>query len=125
MLYGLYCDANNCIGNRMISLIFLALASLSCSIIDTLMFRFDTSIFKSNNVKCNTWWSDRSKRFWIVQLNDGWHFFKMWMVVFIILAIVFYQPIYKYYVDFWIYGLVWNLVFNLGYDILWRKSESE
>ncbi len=109
----------------MISLIFIALASLSCSIIDTLMFRFDTSIFKTDNSKWNTWWSDRSKRFWIVQLNDGWHFFKMWMVVFVILAIVFYQPIFIYYIDFWIYGLVWNLVFNLGYDILWRKSESD
>ncbi|NLH60103.1 MAG: hypothetical protein GX452_01705 [Ignavibacteriales bacterium] len=105
----------------MISLIFLALASICNSIMDTTMFRFNTSIFKTDNQWWNTWWSDRSKRFWIVQLNDGWHFLKMWVVVFIILAIVFYQPIFIYYIDFWIYGLVWNLMFNLGYDILWRK----
>lgn len=116
----------------MISLIFLALASLSCSIIDTLMFRFDTSIFKTTNEKCNTWWSDRSKRIWIVQLNDGWHFFKMLMIVFIILAIILYSPIPLFGIWIWdnliyffAYGLVWNVVFNLFFDFLWRKSESE
>jgi hypothetical protein len=89
---------------------------------DTTMFRFDTSIFKSDNTKWNTWWSDRSKRFWIVQLNDGWHHFKMWMIVFFILAVISYQPIWTWYIDFWVYGLVWNLVFNLFFDIVWRKN---
>jgi len=106
----------------MISLIFLALASLSCSIIDALMFRFDTSIFKTDNSKWNTWWSDRSKRIWIVQLNDGWHFFKMLMIGFLIIAILLYSPIFNLWLDFVLFALVWNVVFNLFFDIFWRKN---
>lgn len=92
---------------------------------DVTMFRFNRSIFKTGNAKWNTWWSDRSKRFWIVQLNDAWHFFKMWMIVFLLLAVISYQPILKWYIDFWVYGLVWNVGFNLCFDVGFIKDEDE
>lgn len=107
----------------MMSLLFILLASISNSIMDTTMFRFDTSIFKTDNVWWNTWWSDRSKRYWIVQLNDGWHFFKMLMIGFFIIAILLYSPIVNIYIDFIIFAIVWNLIFNLFFDIVWRKND--
>ena len=107
----------------MISLLFIVLASLCNSIMDVTMFRFDKSIFKTTNTKWNTWWSDRSKRFWIVQLNDGWHFFKMLMIGFFILAIIGYTPIFNIYIDFVIYSLAWNLIFNLFFDVIWLRQQ--
>ncbi len=106
----------------MLSLLFIALAALCNSIMDVTMFRYSNSIFYTDNPFWKTWWSDRAKRFWIVQLNDAWHFFKMWMIVFFILAVVFYKPIYIFYIDFWVYGLIWNVVFNLFFDVIWLKE---
>lgn len=105
----------------MISLLFLILASLCNSIMDVTMYRFDISIFKIKNEKWNTWWSDRSKRFWIVQLNDGWHLCKMLMIGFFIIAIVLYEPIVNMYADFVIYSIAWNAIFNLFFDVIWLR----
>ena len=107
----------------MLTLLFILLASISNSIMDVTMFRFNRSIFKTNNEKRNTWWSDRAKRFWIVQLNDAWHFFKMLMIGFLIIAILLYSPIVNIYIDFIIFAIVWNLIFNLFFDIVWRKND--
>lgn len=111
----------------MISLLFLCIASLCNAIMDVSMFRFDKSILKTDNQKWDEWWSDRRKRlYWgkhfLQQLNDAWHFFKMWMIVFFILAIIFYKPMFAFYVDFWIYGIAWNLIFNLFFDHILIKE---
>ena len=117
-----------------LSLLALAFASLFNSLMDVSMFNFENSILKSKNNIWNDWWTDRTHKFWILQLNDGWHFCKMLMVGFIVISIVLYEPIVRLpeylftslVIDFLIYSVVWIVVFNLFYDkILRRKKLNE
>lgn len=45
--------------------------------------------------------------------NDGWHFFKSLMVILIVISIITYHQFFPYTIDIIIYGLIWNLLFNL------------
>lgn len=45
--------------------------------------------------------------------NDGWHFFKSIIIILLALAIDIKNPILPYYSDIIIYGIIWNLLFNL------------
>jgi len=56
-----------------------------------------------------------------VQLTDAWHFFKMFMIVFLSASVVtFVNTIsdisYSELIYFFIYGVLWNLWFNLFYN---------
>ena len=72
-----------------------------------------------------------------VQLTDSWHFFKMWMIIFICTSIslmVINSPLMVVLVDNWfdyvinfcgqitIMGIVWNKTFSLFYDKIWIKK---
>lgn len=116
-----------------LSLVLVALAAGCNAVMDVTMFKFDKSVFKTDNEKWNRWWSDRSHRFWIIQLNDGWHHSKMWMVFFLILAVLSHTHL-KYFWDSWnitlliefiFYALVWNLSFNFCYDHLFIRKEKQ
>ncbi len=117
----------------MISLIFLLLASICNAIMDVVKYKYDMSIFKTDNPFWHLWWSSTAKRRKIIQLNDAWHFFKMWMVVFFIIAIIYYTPLVTYFhydilnklCDFFAFGILWNLGFNLCYDVVFIKDKDE
>jgi len=47
---------------------------------------------------------------------DLWHFSKSLMIVSLCLAIVCYSPIVNTYIDFVIYGMMWNIVFNVFFN---------
>ena len=58
-----------------------------------------------------------------VQISDAWHFFKFLMIVFAAIAIILHVPMLftnNIYIDFFIeliiFGLAWNLPFNLFYN---------
>lgn len=113
------------------SYIFIALAAICNAIMDITMYRYSESVFFTENTFWNTWWSDRGKRHWIVQLNDGWHHFKMWMLGFFIIAITLAPYGLSFYSSFGNIGLLgdflvlsveWNLVFNMFYDKLLRRA---
>lgn len=70
-----------------------------------------------------------------VQLYDIWHFAKMWMIVFFILATLFAAFAITIGFDYtnwisWIllvssfiyYGLCWNVIFNLFYDKIFIRK---
>lgn len=77
--------------------------------------------------------------FWkihIVQLTDGWHFFKMIKIICWLLAVFWVGVVAWFYYQFqpdqvgWFAtlsgliigaGLVWNLIFNLFYNKIFRK----
>jgi hypothetical protein len=51
-----------------------------------------------------------------VQITDAFHFFKMWMIIFICLSIVFYIPIFNWWIDLCVLGTCWNVTFSLFYN---------
>ena len=91
-----------------LSLLFIVLASICNSIMDTSVHHYSTSIFKKLNP---LWWdgetswrnkyidgdSTKGRVKWYfgldkpVQLTDAFHFFKMWMIIFISLSIVLFD----------------------------------
>ena len=117
-----------------IAAIFMALASICNSVMDTLDHHQSTSIF--SKFKNPLWWNSdqgwrnkyidrdpkkgRVKWFWKinkpVQITDAWHFFKMLMIVFMCGAasISFTKPGY-WIIYFIAFGLIWNNTFSLFY----------
>ncbi len=104
------------------------------AVMDVCQFHYDKSVFTLYN---HNYWNaeiswknkyvdwdggnrNRKKWFWginyPVQLTDAWHLFKSLMIVLFALAVVFYQPVVNFWVDFGVMGLMWNFTFNLYYN---------
>ena len=121
-----------------LSLLFLALASICNAIMDKTSHHFEKSIF--SKAKNRKWWytpdswknkyidgdstKGRIKWFWKinkpVQLTDAWHFFKMLMIFFIVFSIISYKEIFNPILDIIIYGSIWNLTFILFYKKIFK-----
>lgn len=129
-----------------VSLSSWILASICNAVMDTSDHHFHTSIFKNKNPM---WWNAEVswknkyvdgnpqlgfRKIWKninypVQLTDSWHFFKMWMIVFITISIVTFKdqlfqstnPIYTLFYIL-IYGIIWNSIFSLFYNKILRKK---
>jgi hypothetical protein len=127
----------------MITLVFIALAALCNAVMDTCAHHFNDSIFSHMGL----WWGPeswrnkyrgRNPRFgrrvllqcrinetftfkinYPVVLTDAWHFFKSGMICLLIAAIFFYKPMYGW-IDFLIYGGVWNITFFFFYTKIFR-----
>jgi len=120
-----------------ISLIFLSLSAICNAIMDTVSFHYEKSIFyKLSNHK---WWNpkiswnnkynqDSTRKKWLwglinkpVQVTDAFHFFKMLMIMFIVIAIVTYKGM-----NLWYYlplsYIAWNGTFVLFYKYLLKKK---
>ena len=120
----------------MISINFIILAAICNAVMDKISFHFENSIFNGlNKYFWNPYWSWKNKyvnqnpyygrrKFLGIKLaptfTDAWHLFKSIMIVFMILAVVFYNPIVCILVDVIIYGIVWNVVFNLCFNHLFK-----
>lgn len=135
------------------SLLFLILASICNAVMDVCSYKFSKSVFNNSDIKFKLFgfpfkrffdpsWRQLNKEktfkllFWTVkqplQFCDGWHFPKMLMIGFIIIAIILYHPILTFtniwilnrLMDFVLYSVAWNVTFNVFYDIyLIRKVE--
>lgn len=126
-----------------LSLLFIVFASICNSIMDTSVHHYSTSVFKNMNP---LWWdgeiswknkyidgdSNKGRVKWYfglnkpVQLTDAFHFFKMWMIIFICLSIVcfdcyFIKDTISFLLFFIIYGVLWNSSFSLFYNIILKK----
>lgn len=60
-----------------------------------------------------------------VQLTDSWHFFKTLMIIFLVLSIISFggKEILSFkslLLNFVIYGIVWNTVFSLFYNKIFK-----
>ena len=102
----------------MISLTLIVLAAICNAVMDILENEnFSSSIFRNLNPK---WWYKRESWKYAKKVfgwkYDGWHVFKSLMIINIMLAIVLYHPILGF-LDFFLFGLVWNSVFSLSYKL--------
>ena len=121
----------------MISLIFLSLAAICNAVMDVVSFHYwDSIFFKLSKHK---WWDPKvswmnkydeygKRKKWLwglinkpVQFTDSFHFFKMLMIIFIIIAIVTYKGM-----ELWYYlplsYVAWNGCFLLFYRYIFRTK---
>ena len=101
----------------MLSAIFIILASICNAVMDILENEnFYGSIFKNLD---DRWWYKRESWKYAKRIfgwkYDGWHVFKSSMIIFLMLAIVFYKPLFGQLADFVFFGTLWNSVFSLSY----------
>jgi len=124
------------------SLIFLVLAAISNSVMDTLQFHFETSVFSELNK--NYWnpnisWRNkyingdtklgRIKILWIfdkpVLLTDAWHLFKSLMITFLFLSIFTFNIKLNYWytilILFVVYKVIWGIYFEAFYKFILRR----
>lgn len=121
----------------MITLIFIAYAAVCNSVMDVISFYYDKSVFdllenpqywdariswKNKYIDWDGGDKRRKKWFGIINIHpsftDAWHLYKSMMVVYLILAIVFYKPIFGLFFDVFLFGITWNFIFTLFYNKL-------
>jgi len=114
-----------------LSLVFFALAAIMNAVMDTLQFHFERSIFKGKDP--NFWNPNISWNFariipYTGYKVDGWHLSKSMMIIFCALSATVllkgvdpFSPWWGYLLIFTVYGIVWNMVFNLFFDRLLLK----
>src|SRR5690606_10128075 len=114
----------------LISLLLFAFAAALNAVMDTLVHHYSISIFST--LQDQQWWNpavswenkyNYSFPFSIVQLSDAWHFFKTIMIAVIAYTFIFTSrriPVTwgRVLVYTILYGLAWNLSFNVFYNHL-------
>ncbi len=119
----------------MITLIAIILAAVCNAVMDTTTHHYGNSIFRRFPI--NYWNPERSwqnkyheetweLRFkfpfaWIANFLDAWHLFKMLMLIFIFIAIMFYKPTLAWYWEAAIFYVAWNGTFELFYQKIFIK----
>jgi hypothetical protein len=121
----------------MLTLFFITLAGMFNSIMD-LCIKFDETIFsKIPSMKffmdSNVSWMNKYKNgdfrqgssFFLstkalVFLTDMWHLCKTLMLICLSLAIVFYNPIFNWYFDAFIYWTLFGTSFTIFYDYAFK-----
>lgn len=135
-----------------ISLVLIAVAAVCNACMDTLAHHWDTSIFKDISAKRGSlFWADATQVSWRnkyvngdpaqgrvkwkifgfivnkpVQFTDGWHLTKMIMIFTLCAAVVCYHTknsLITETINFVVLGTVWNVVFSLFYDKLFRTKK--
>lgn len=130
----------------MISLVLIALAAICNAVMDVCSHHYYYSVFTRFNSQywnaVHSWANkyvdgkpELGRRKWFfgllnihVAFTDAWHLFKSLMIVFLISAIPF-CPSNEMGLPEWVYyllvigvgGTVWNLVFSLFYNKIFRK----
>ncbi len=108
-----------------LSLIFIVLAAVLNAVMDSVEYEtaYSRSIFSKYNPK---WWLKTTSWEYVKFLPftkyrpDAWHLAKSGMIVFLCLAIVFFSTKGILLIDFLILGAVWNTVFNIFYNRIFR-----
>ena len=123
----------------MISIMFWLLACVCNAIMDILSTRYDVSIFGNFSNQLFWDWRISWRNKWkvgdksngekylfsssiFVFLTDGWHLFKALMLMFLILSIYFYVPIFGI-LDIPLFFISWGITFELLYNIYFIKNE--
>lgn len=108
----------------MISVILIILAAIFNSVMDRVENEnFFRSVFKNLDQKFyykrESW--KHAKQIFGYKL-DCWHIAKSLMIVCLALAVVFYSPIFNWWVDFLLFGILWNATFNIFYSRLLKSK---
>lgn len=107
----------------MFTLLFISIAAILNAFMDVLENEtFSSSIFKHWNQKF--WYKRESWKYAKKIFNykiDGWHLAKSSMIICIIGAIVNYHVITIWQVDFLLFGLLWNILFEFFYSHVFKN----
>jgi len=123
----------------MITITFITLAAFFNGLMDTLLFRYETSIF-SKYPKLrqffDTFYSYKNKyknkdirqgkKFFgsttfLVWLTDGWHLFKCSMLLCFAIAIVYYKPLTNPLLDVFMFYVWFGVVFEFNFAYILKK----
>ena len=123
----------------MITIIFITLAAIFNSLMDTISFHYNVSIF-SNYPKLrqfldvNHSWRNKYKNgnplngrkffgstTFLVCLTDGWHLFKCAMLTCFAIAIVFYKPMTNMLLDVFMFYVWFGFVFEFFFAYVLKK----
>ena len=123
----------------MITIIFITLAAFFNALMDTLLFRYNESIFmKYPKLKqffeVRVSWENKYKNrdpaegrkffgstTFLVWLTDGWHLFKCAMLLCFAIAIVFYQPLTNTLLDIFIFYVWFGIVFEFNFAYILKR----
>lgn len=125
----------------MISFIFIIIASIANSIMDKIRFHWNKSIFSNiENPKILKWvkpslswvnkWENKEakKEKFIgsstifVFVTDLWHLAQFIMLSCLFFAVVFYEPVFGLFIDFFICHFLFGGFFSLFFDWIWVKK---
>ena len=84
---------------------------------DKLAWHFEKSCFSELDPKFwnpNVSWKYAKKVFGYK--IDAWHLFKSMMIICVVLSAINYQGIISMWVDFVLYGIIWNVIFNIYFN---------
>lgn len=107
----------------MITLPLILLAAIMKAVADTLMFHYDTSVFKHLTPK---FWNPVESYKYVKPLPftkykpDGWHLANSGLIICFIAAAVFHDIHLKWYFVLPALGVLFNLTFNLFYNKILR-----
>lgn len=129
----------------MLTLTLIIIAAVFNSVMDTLKFRFQGSVFNRPKLMKffgpeswrNKWHTplppsrgDGSPKYKerfkfsstiLVFVTDGWHLAQFLFLKAMILGAVLYSPLVNCWVDFIIFSIVFSLTFELFYSRIWKK----
>ena len=129
-----------------LSFLFFSLAALCNAVMDKTNYHYHKSIFTKFN---RVWWDGEIS--WVnkyvdgdtkkgrvkwnvlgfefdkpVQLTDAFHFFKMWMIIFLALSVVTFNGVdggfFEWVGLFLAYGTIWNSTFSIFYEKIFEKN---
>ena len=123
----------------MITIIFITLAAFFNALMDTLLFRYNKSIFmKYPKLKqffeVRVSWENKYRNknpedgraffgstTFLVWLTDGWHLFKCAMLLCFAIAIVFYKTMTNPLLDVFIFYVWFGVVFELNFAYILKR----
>jgi hypothetical protein len=109
----------------MISLLLILLAAIFKAVADTVMWHYDTSVFKRMPFQ---FWNPRESYKYAKHIPlttypvDGWHLANSGMIICFICAAIFHHSVLKWYFEIIIGGVAFNVVFGIFYDHLLRRK---
>lgn len=119
-----------------ISIVLMVLSGMFNACMDVLKVRYNVSIFKdmkaqqwinpalswTNKWKPTTKFGDLIMSTVLVWVTDLWHLVKMLMIVCISLAIVLYNPLFKWYIDPFLMYIAFTGTFELFFSKILVKK---
>jgi hypothetical protein len=124
----------------MITIIFITIAAIFNSLMDTLSFHYNQSIFVDypqlrQFLDVNHSWRNKYKNkdhrqgraffgstTFLVWLTDGWHLFKCAMLLCFAISIVFYKPLNNPVLDIFIFYVWFGIVFELFFAYVLKRN---
>jgi hypothetical protein len=126
----------------MITITLISIAAILNALMDTISFRYESSIFSNfprlrQFLDVNMSWRNKYKggdvkqgraffgsTTFLVFLTDGWHLFKTLMLLYLLAAMVSYETIVSPMADILIYYVWFGIVFEVFFAYILKKRNT-